>query len=214
MLIPKERKKILELFLKDPFKEIHLREIARVSKVSLTNVKSSMRLLAKDGMFAKREISNMNFFKPDLHNEALLKIFELLELERRENFYKKNKKIARLLDKYTQRIIKLSDKRIQLVILFGSVARGEWTKDSDIDILVVASQKDKDITAVLNQAKKETALLLNVSPVTTTTGKFIKGFKEKAEFYDELWRDRIVLYNEFLFWQLIKEGGEVHGQIS
>ena len=170
-----------------------------------------MHLFAKDGMFAKREISNMSFFKPSLDKEALLKLFELLELERRENFYKKNKKIARLLDKYTQRIIELSDKRIQLVILFGSVARGEWTKDSDVDILVVVSEKDKDITTVLNQARTETTLLLNVSPIATTTRKFIKGFKDKIEFYDELWKDRVVLYNEFLFWQLIKEKGKIYG---
>ena len=37
--------------------------------------------------------------------------------------------------------------------------------------------------------------------------KFVDGFKRKTEFYDELWKDRVVLYNEFLFWQLIREGG-------
>lgn len=47
MLIPTGRKKILEVFLKDPFKEIHLREIARLSKSSLANVDNSMRLFVK-----------------------------------------------------------------------------------------------------------------------------------------------------------------------
>ncbi len=207
MFIPVRRKKILEIFLKYPFKEIHLREIARVSKVSLNNVDNSLRLFMKDNMFKRRDISNMAFFRPNLENEALLKIFEFLELEKKREFYDKNKKIARLLQEYTQDIIDLSNKRIQLVILFGSVARGEWTKGSDIDILVVVSEKDKDVIAALNKAKINVSPLLEISPISTTTEKFIEGFRKKTEFYDELWKDRVVLYNEFLFWQMIKEGG-------
>jgi len=208
MLIPHKRKKILEIFLKDPFKEIHLREIARLSGVSLTNVDNSMRLFVKNGIFEKRRISNMTFFKPNLENETLLKIFEYLEFDKKKQFYDKNKNIARLLQKYTQDIVELSNKKIQLVILFGSVARSEWTKDSDIDILIVTSEKDDNITAMLNKAKINVSPLLEIRPVTTTTEKFIEGFRKKAEFYEQLWKDRIILYNDFLFWQLIKEGGK------
>ena len=210
MFIPIRRKKILEVFLKDPFKEIHLREIARLSKVSLNNVDNSLRLFVKDNIFKRRDVSNMVFFKPNLENEALLKIFEFLELEKKKKFYDKNRKIARLLQKYTQDIIDLSNKRIQLVILFGSVARGEWTKGSDIDILVVVSEKDKDVITILNKAKINVSPLLEISPISTTTEKFIEGFRKKTEFYDELWKDRVVLYNEFLFWQMIKEGGRLY----
>ena len=210
MLIPVKRKKILEVFLKDPFKEIHLREIARLSKVSLNNVNNSMRLFVKDNMFIRRDVSNMTFFMPNLENETLLKIFELLELEKKNNFYNKNKNIARLLQKYTKNIIVLSNNKIQSVILFGSVARGEWNKNSDIDILVIVPEKDKDIITVLNEAKIDVSPLLEIRPISTTIKIFIEGFRKKIEFYDELWKDRVVLYNEFLFWQMIKEGGKLH----
>jgi predicted nucleotidyltransferase len=210
MLIPVRRRKVLEVFLKDPFKEVHLREIARLSRVSLNNVDNSMRLFVKDDIFKRREVSNMVFFKPNLENEALLKIFEYLELEKKKEFYDKNKKIARLLQKYAQDIVKLSSKKVQLVILFGSVARGDWAKGSDIDILAVVSDKDSDVTAILNKAKIDMGPLLEIRPISTTTEKFVEGFRKGAEFYGELWKDRIVLYNEFLFWQLIKEGGQLH----
>ncbi len=209
MLIPVRRRKILEVFMKSPFREIHLREIARLSNVSLTNADNSLKLFVKDDMFKRRNVSNMTFFKPNLESEGLLKIFEFLELEKRKGFYNRNKKIARLLQKYTQDIIDLSKKRIQLVMLFGSVARGEWTKGSDIDILVVVSEKDKDVIVVLDKAKVDASPLLEIRPVSTTVDKFVEGFSKKTEFYDELWKDRIVLYNEFLFWQLIKEGGKL-----
>ena len=208
MLIPAGRKKILDVFLKSPFKEIHLREIARMSEVSLTNTDNSLRLFLKNNMFKRRDISNMSFFKPNLENETLLKVFEFLELERKKEFYNKNKKIARLLQKYTQDVINLSNKKIQLVILFGSVARGEWSKGSDIDILAIVSEKEKDVIAALNKGKIDVSPLLEIRPISTTVNKFTEGFSEKTEFYEELWKDRIVLYNEFLFWQLIKEGGK------
>ena len=207
MLMPVRRKKILEVFMKNPFKEIHLREIARVSKVSLTNTDNSLKLFVKDDMFKRRNVSNMAFFKPNLESEDILKIFEFLELEKRKGFYNKNKKIARLLQKYTQDVIDLSKKKIQLVILFGSVARSEWAKGSDIDILAVVSEKDRDVSMVLNKAKIDVSPLLEIRPISTTVDKFVEGFSKKTEFYNELWKDRIVLYNEFLFWQLIKEGG-------
>lgn len=210
MLLSVGRKKILEVFFKNPFKEIHLREISRLSKVSLNNVDKSMRLFVKDNMFIRRDLSNMVFFKPNLENEALLKIFEYLELEKKKAFYDRNKQIARLLQKYAQDIINLSNKRIQLVILFGSVARGEWTKGSDIDILVVVSGKDNKVISVLNKAKIDVSPLVEIKPISTTVEKFTEGFRNKTEFYDELWKDRVILYNEFLFWQMIKEGGKFY----
>jgi len=85
-----------------------------LSEVSLNNVDSSMRLFVKDDMFKRREVSNMVFFKPNLENEALLKIFEYLELEKKKEFYHKNKKISRLLQKYTEDIVNLSNKKIPL----------------------------------------------------------------------------------------------------
>ena len=205
MLIPLQRKKILEVFMSDPAKEIHLREISRLSKVSLNNVNNTMRQFVKDGLFKRREISNMSLFKPNLDSEDLLKLFEYMELEMKKAFYSKNKSIARLLEKYTTNVIELSKRQIQLIVLFGSVARGEWDKGSDIDILAVSSNKDSDTINILNKAKIDVSPLLEIRPISTTIEKFTEGLKKKTEFYHELWNDRIVLYNESLFWKLIRE---------
>lgn len=208
MLIPAGRKKLLEVFMKEPFKEVHLREIARLSKVSLNNVDSSMRLFVKEGMFKRRKISNMTFYRPNLENEYLLKLFEYLELERKSIFFKGNNKIARLLGRYVRNLLALSSRKIQMIILFGSVARGEWTKGSDIDILAVVSEKYDGLTEMLNKAKANISPLLEIRPISTSVNKFSDNLKRKTEFYGELWKDRIVLYNEYLFWRLIKEGEE------
>ena len=85
MLIPLQRKKIVAVFMSDPAKEIHLREISRLSKVSLNNVNNTMRQFVKEDLFKRREISNMSLFKPNLDSEDLLKLFEYLELKRKNS---------------------------------------------------------------------------------------------------------------------------------
>ena len=75
-------------------------------------------------------------------------------------------------------------------------------------MLAVVSGKENEVAHVLNKAKTDAGPLLEIRPISTTTEKFVDGFKKKAEFYDELWKDRVILYNEFLFWQLIREGGK------
>ena len=98
-----------------------------MSKSSLTNVDSTRRLFMKHDLFIRNEVANSTFFKPNLENDETVKLFEFLEVERRKVFYSKNKTIARLLKKYADIIIERSGKRVQMLVLFGSVARGEWT---------------------------------------------------------------------------------------
>ena len=206
MFIPKQRKKIVQIFLRNPFDEVHLRRIAEFSGVSLNNVSKSMELYVEKSLFLRRDVSGMAFFKPNLSNETMLKLFEYLELERKNDFYGSNKQVARMLKDYTNKLVKLSGGKIQLVVLFGSVARGEWVKNSDVDILTVSAKEDSSISSILSKAKEDISPLLRISPVNTTIGKFKTGVEKKTEFYEELFRDRIILYNEFLFWRLIAEG--------
>lgn len=205
MLIPEGRKKILRVFFEEPCTEIHLRDIARRSGASRNNVDNSMRLFVKGHLFLRKEISNMAFFKPNLESSRLLKMFELLELEKREEFFNKNKSVARLLQKYTRNIVDFSNKYIEMVILFGSVARGEWISGSDIDILAVIPKKNNELTRILDRAKVDVSPLLEIRAVTTTINEVIEGFRKKTQFHEELWKDRIILYNEFIFWQLVEE---------
>ncbi len=206
MFIPKQRKKIVQIFLRNPFEEVHLRRIVELSGVSLNNVSKSMELYVEESLFLRRDVSGMAFFKPNLSNETMLKLFEYLELERKNDFYGSNKQVARMLKEYKNKLVKLSGGKIQLVILFGSVARGEWVKNSDVDILTVSAKEDSSISSILSKAKEDISPLLRISPVNTTIGKFKTGVEKKTEFYEELFRDRIILYNEFLFWRLIAEG--------
>ena len=48
-----------------------------------------------------------------------------------------DKKLKQLITRTKSHLIKLNSEKVKKVILYGSYARGEATKDSDIDVLVV-----------------------------------------------------------------------------
>lgn len=54
-------------------------------------------------------------------------------------------KINELMNKYVALLYKIYGKHLKSVILYGSYARGDYTKDSDIDIMVLLDLSDIEI---------------------------------------------------------------------
>lgn len=206
MFFSQTREKILELFFDNPELLIHQRGISRQAKVAPHNVNKYLKEFVHDGLLIRNEISNLTLFKVNPQNDFLFKVFEIFEIRRKNRFLAQNKKISRMLSEYNENLKRLSGREIQMVILFGSVARGKWTKGSDIDVLTVTTEsvERRKIIQIQEGAAHGIDHILKISPVHITIEKFTEGIRNKLDFYEELWRDRIVLYNEFLFWQLIK----------
>jgi len=207
MFISPTREKILKLFFNNPGLLIHQRGIARQADVVPQNVNKYLNEFVRDGLLMRSEISHLTLFRINPKSDFLFKIFEVFELERKKEFYTQNEKIARLLNQYTENLVRLSQREIQMVVLFGPEARGKRTKGSQVDILTVTSTTvdNKKITGIQEKAVLRIGHLLKISLVHVTMDKFVEGVRNKLDLYDELWKDRIVLYNEFLFWQSMIE---------
>ena len=206
MYLPAGKERLLKVFFQDPWAELHQRELSRQAKVPIQNTHKYLNEFVEDGLLLRREVSNMTFFQPHWESAHLLKIFELFEVSQREGFLARNKSIARLLAQATEILVKKSKSHVQLVMLFGSVARGTWTPKSDIDLLVLASSPGSTINNALAEAKTAAQSVLELSPVFTTIEAATAGFRERRAFHQEVWGNRVVLYNEFLFWQIVKRG--------
>jgi predicted nucleotidyltransferase len=91
------------------------------------------------------------------------------------------------------------------------VARGAWKRGSDIDLLTVTPRDTKATNKWFDAVRRHVEPLLDLAPVNTTIPQLTEGLRKRTVFYDEFWRDRVVLYNEFLFWQLTLEALKGHG---
>jgi len=208
MLLTKGKEKILQLFYLHPTTEIHQREIGRLANVPSQNAYIYLNEFLKLNLIVKRSLPNIILYKVNFDNPAIFKIFESFEVERRLKFFQDNPEITRLLRDQANRIKNLS-LSILMIILFGSITRGETRPDSDIDLLVVINpEADKDgIVKGIGKTIKKAKPILNFSSVIIDLNQYKMSLVERGDFFAELWEDRVVMYNEFLFWQIIAEGG-------
>ena len=214
MYLTQGKERLLKVFFRDPWTELHQRELGRQAKVPIQNTHKYLNEFVEDGLLVRREVSNMTFFQPHWESDSLLKIFEFFEVSQRKEFFKRNKSIARLLTQATETLIKESESHVQMVMLFGSVAREAWTSKSDIDLLVLASSPRGPINNAFAAAKTAVQSVLELSLIFTRVEDAVIGFRERRAFHQEVWGDRVVLYNEFLFWQIVKRGMTSHGSAA
>ena len=77
------------------------------------------------------------------------------------------------------------------VTLYGSAARGEYDKDSDIDLLVISPSKKINLSEV-SQLEKE--LGLEVKLEILTIGEWRRLAEKKDKFYSSITKSNMVLY--------------------
>lgn len=211
MYLSPGKERILHLYFQDPLLELHQLEISRRTDLVPDNVHKFTKAFAAAGLLQRRKVGAMTFFTARLDNPNLIKIFETFELQRRQKFLQQHPAIARLLGELTDRLLVASQGHIQLVALFGSVARGQEKRGSDVDVLTLTPRPTRASARWFDAARRHVEPLLDVSPVNTTFHQFSEGLRQRTTFYDEFWRDRIILYNEFLFWRLAVEALTRHG---
>ena len=80
---------------------------------------------------------------------------------------------------------------IMSIILYGSIARGDYDHKSDIDILIIANK-----TLKFAQHKFEKRLSREINFIVYTYTDWKKKAKEDKVFYDKVIRDGIALYGD------------------
>ncbi len=131
MLEKYNRYKVLKLFLDSPTDSFRLREIARLTKISLPSVVNYLKEFEKDGLIkreVKREIPFYVALRDDPNFTLYKKISAIFELN-------KSGLIDYLWDKLSP----------QAISLYGSSAKGESIEGSDIDLFVLGREKNMDV---------------------------------------------------------------------
>jgi len=122
------QRKILRLFFQEPNRNFGIREIAKITKIPKTSTARYIRELLKDNLIKKTKgayIGNDTNF-----------------------FFKLYKKAYFLEELYRSGLIEFLEEKLypKCIILFGSFAKGEYVKNSDIDIFVQAKEKAINLT--------------------------------------------------------------------
>ncbi len=122
---------IIEFFIKEPEREFHVRELSKLTNKSPTTVSKYLKKYSKKCVLKSEKKLNHLFFRADTESRE----FKFLKLSYNLSLLSGSGLIGYLEEKYNHP---------SAIVLFGSFAKAENTEKSDVDILVVTSNK-KDV---------------------------------------------------------------------
>lgn len=135
ILSSRTRAEIFRLLFGTVEEELHLREIQRRSGLNESTIRQELRKLVRLDLVKRRKDSNRVYYKarksnplyPELRN-LVLKTVGLTDVLRSA----------------------LQDERIQVAFVFGSIADGKETADSDVDLFVIGQLGLRGISELLS----------------------------------------------------------------
>ena len=167
-LFSKTEGKVLD-FISRSESELYEKEIAKKVGISISTANLILNSFAKLGLVSKTKRGKMSFYRASINNPAL-----------------KQFKVYNNINNLMPLIKKLSplSKRI---ILFGSCASGTNTQRSDVDLMVISSEKDR-LRRILDDYPNTQAVIMN-SMEWASLSKKDKPFYDRVTRGIVLWED-------------------------
>lgn len=175
-----------------------INEIAKKLQEYYSFVHRVVNKLVKDGVLRKEAVGRAYLCSLQWSNEKVIPLLQLAEIEKRSEFYNKNKEIKLLLEDFIAAAT--AKDAIFSIILFGSYAKGTPTKESDIDILLLAKGKI-EITKITKEIYAKYGREINAIIMTP---KEFEQQKDKA-LIKEIREHHYVLYGVDDFMKLTRE---------
>jgi predicted nucleotidyltransferase len=162
----KTKRNLLKLFLTNPEKSFYTREVAKLTGEPLNAVRRELGYLEKSGLLRARREGNRKYFE-------VVKDFP---------FFVELKKIiystVALGDYLRDR---LNDSRlIEVAFIYGSVAKSEERKKSDIDLFVVGRIEEEELHSLISDIEGETGREINYTLMTKE--EFVRRNKRNEPF--------------------------------
>ena len=132
MASPSKEENVLKLILENsPLKEWHFEEIVREAKITKLVANKWLKKYVSEGLLKHiKEKKKFPHFTVGINNSVYYSLKRVYALEQLH----KSGLIPKL----------LSLKTAKTIILFGSIIKGDWYKDSDIDIFIFGDISDFD----------------------------------------------------------------------
>ena len=169
--------RVLKTILDNP-QDYSVRGLSKQANVGLGTAKTSLDFLFEKKLLNKKVVGKTYQFS--LNKESVL--LKYLKITKSLNEIQDSGLINELLKKYPG---------IISVVLYGSLARGEDTPASDIDLLVIATKKFK-----LTRLKSEDTIKRELTFLVYDQDLWRIKHKEDKVFYDRVILDGIALYGE------------------
>ena len=149
-LFPTIRAGVLAATVLQPERWWFMTELARHMEVSPSSLQRELESLVATGLLLRREDGRRAYFKANAESPLFQELKGLLE------------KTAGIVPALKTAIQKFDD-RIELALLYGSIARGEEHASSDVDLMIVGTLRQIDLLPALRKLETRFHREVNVT---------------------------------------------------
>ncbi len=175
--------KILSHFLANPNTSFHIKQLARLLKVSPASVSSAVKSFDEDGLLSKEEKGLAHIYRLDFDNSMVAPL-------------KKAYGFAFVLSsKPKMKFIEIDPNIISLA-LFGSYAEGSFDEKSDIDFLIVTGTRKEIFIKAAKRLEEELEKEVSLSVLKLSEWRAMA--KKGNAFYKRVVENHILLYGSGL----------------
>lgn len=171
LLFGNYRRRVLGLLLLHPEETYHVREIARLTNTTAGTLHKELARLAEVGLLTKAQVGNQVRYAANRQSPIFEELASIL------------RKTSGLADIVLDALAGL-DKKINVALIFGSVARGEERAGSDVDVLIIGVLGFADAVKALHPAQERIGREIN--PVVMAPDEFLRKNNEGDGFVREI----------------------------
>lgn len=157
LLFPEYRRRILGLMLLRPEEALHGREIARRIGLPAGTVARELQRLAEAGLLTRERRGNQQVYRANTHSPIFTELASIL------------RKTSGVVDILANALAPVAE-RLRVAFVFGSVARGQESAGSDVDLMLVGDLGFREAVALLHPTQAEIGR--EVNPKVFAIGEF------------------------------------------
>ena len=199
--------KIIKLFYDDVYAQFTINELATKTNISYSYVYRQVEELKDKDIIIVDQRSNRKYCKPNYKNPEVKTSFVKISNQIAEDFLKKRDKIFFIVEKLLSILPKKTDFNLLSVVLFGSLAKGNDSKKSDIDLFIlIPSKKKYDEAIEMECAAISKGFGIEVNPIIAEPTSLLTMLKDKEQNVGkEILKNKIILFGAEKFWELVLE---------
>jgi predicted nucleotidyltransferase len=175
VLFGQGRRSILALLYGHTDERFYLREIARRAGTGIGATQSELRQLTDAGLIHRVRHGHQVYYQANRENPIFAELKSILA------------KTSGIRDVLNEGLAPLAD-RVKLAFVYGSIARGEETESSDVDLMVVGKVSFAEVVSTLSDI--ESKLGREVNPTVYGPREFREKLAAKNHFLSTVAKEK------------------------
>ena len=193
----KTRTKLLTKLMIDSNRVFYIRELAKETKIPYGMVYKELENLEELGIITREKKGNLTLLQVNTELPYLLDLKQIIM------------KTTGILYTLQDRLNQL--KGVKYLLIFGSVAKGEDSHESDIDLMIIGAVDEEKLIETIRALEKEISKTVNY--ILWSVDEFEKKIKEKNHILLDVAENPITMLrgNEDEFRRVIERGNHQTG---